>query len=90
MTDPKYLRDELFKLEKGVCQMCHLDCDALFKQLCQKGARTTLDVEDRRRILVAAIPRFSDPAYAAQLGVALGWDKEWCVTLAGTLLATLA
>ena len=69
--------------------MCHLDCNALFKQLCPNGARTKLDVEDRRRILLAAIPRFSDPAYAAQLGVALGWEKEWCVTLASSSFATL-
>ena len=64
--------------------MCHLDCASLFKQLWPKGARTELPVEDRRRILLAAIPRFSEPKYADQLGAALNLDKEckdWCVVL---------
>ena len=65
--------------------MCHLDCAALFKRLWPKGARTELAVEDRRRILQAAVPRFREPKYADQLAATLSLDKDskdWCVVLA--------
>ena len=58
-TNPAFLRDELYKRERGVCQKCGIDCDALAKRLqLRSKCPQHLELEEQRKILVERDPRF--------------------------------
>ncbi|KAL4428086.1 hypothetical protein ABPG75_002175 [Micractinium tetrahymenae] len=60
-------RRALFRLERGVCVKCRLDCHALVKRLqaVEKGSRDW--EEQRRRIIAARAPRLVERGYKAHL-----------------------
>ncbi|PRW44334.1 DNA annealing helicase and endonuclease ZRANB3 [Chlorella sorokiniana] len=60
-------RRALFKLERGICVSCRLDCHTLVKRLqaVEKGSRGW--EEQRRRIIAARAPRFMARGYKAYL-----------------------
>ncbi|XP_052270914.1 DNA annealing helicase and endonuclease ZRANB3-like isoform X3 [Dreissena polymorpha] len=46
LTNTEYIRDQVFEVEHGICQMCKLDAHSLFKHI-----RDTRDIRKRAEIL---------------------------------------
>jgi hypothetical protein len=55
---PGGIRRALFKLERGVCQVCKLDCHALVQQLQQISKDTPGWQAQRRAVVVHRAPNF--------------------------------
>ena len=75
-SSPTALRDALFRLERGVCVMCKLDCEALMARL--RPLRSA-DAVQRERIILAVEPKFGLPENAARLARLLDSSRSGCV-----------
>lgn len=64
---PGAIRRALFKLERGICQLCKLDCHALVQQL-QSIRQGSHNWQEKRRLVVKRLaPRLADSKRSATL-----------------------
>lgn len=59
-TSRSWGRKQLFKEERGVCQMCKIDCEELKSRLQLGSECAQLALEDQCKLLLQLDPRFKD------------------------------